>query len=100
MKRIRRTSFQWQELFKTFETSGIRAVEFCQEHNINPKYFSKKKSEYSLKSSDTNGFVKVQINKSRACTDLLLSIEHGDFRLDFYQFPDIEYLSGLIKSAP
>lgn len=97
MKRIRRTSDQWQELFKTFEVSELRAVEFCSIHNINPKYFSKKKSEYSLKPRNTNGFVKVQINKSSGCTDLLLSIEYDDFRLNFYQLPDIEYLNGLIK---
>ncbi len=99
MKRIRRTALQWQELFETFETSGLRAVDFCQEHNIDPKYFSKKKSEYVLKPNNTNGFVKVKLNKPVIQTGLLMSIEHEAYRLNFYQLPDVEYLSQLMRAT-
>ncbi len=100
MKRIRRTAAQWQELIKTFETSGLRAVEFCQEHNINPKYFSKKKREYKSHFNKTNSFVKVKVNNSSTHAPLLMSLKNKSCILTFYQLPDIEYLSSLIKSVP
>jgi len=99
MKRIRRTSAQWHELLKSFETSKLRATDFCHKHNIDPKYFSKKKIEYVSNPNNTNPFVKVQVNKPGMPTALLMSIEHSNCRLDFYQLPDIDYLSSLIKSV-
>jgi hypothetical protein len=99
MKRIRRTSAQWHELLKIFEASNSRATDFCHKHNIDPKYFSKKKSEYRSKSNKTNSFVKVKVTNSSIHTPLLMSIEHSNCRLNFYQLPNIDYLSGLIKSV-
>ena len=35
----RRTKSDWQDLFNEHKQSGLTAVAFCQERNLNPKYF-------------------------------------------------------------
>jgi len=98
MKRVRRTKAQWQELIKTFEASGLRAVDFCGQHDIDPKYFSKKKIEYGFKPKHNNDFVKVQVENSALNVGILLSIKHSNCSIDFYQLPDVEYLSQLMST--
>lgn len=98
MKRIRRTKAQWQDLIKTFEVSGLRAVEFCGQHDIDPKYFSKKKSECNFKAKHNNDFVKVQVDHSASKVGILLSIKQTNCSIDFYQLPDVEYLSQLMST--
>ena len=100
MRRIRRTSAQWHELLKRFEASKIRATDFCHKHNIDPKYFSKKKSEYRTKLNNANSFVKVKVNNSSTHTPILMSLNNENCTFNFYEWPDIEYLSNLMKSVP
>jgi hypothetical protein len=99
MKRIRRTSAQWHELLKNFEVSNSRATDFCHKHNIDPKYFSKKKSEYKSNLNKPNSFVKVKVNNPSTHTPLLMSLNNKRCILNFYQLPNIEYLSDLMKSV-
>ena len=40
----RLTRLQWQSLIEEFENSGFSQATFCQQHNLNPKYFSLKRS--------------------------------------------------------
>lgn len=39
----RRTPADWQQLIDDHKQSGLSAVAFCKERNINPKYFSLRK---------------------------------------------------------
>ena len=39
----RKTSADWQQLINDHKQSGLSAVAFCKERNINPKYFSSRK---------------------------------------------------------
>jgi len=99
MKRIRRTPTQWNTLIKTFEASGLKAIDFCQQHNIDAKYFSKKKGEYKSNLNKTNSFVKVKVNNPSTHTPLLMSLNNKSCILNFYKLPNIEYLSDLMKSV-
>lgn len=45
MSRQYRNTAQWLELIEAFERSGQTQVEFCAALKLNPKYFSKRRSE-------------------------------------------------------
>ena len=41
----RKTKQQWLTLIEQFEASGLSQADFCKTHEINPKYFSLKRSK-------------------------------------------------------
>lgn len=41
----RKTKQQWLALIEQFEASGLSQADFCKTHEINPKYFSLKRSK-------------------------------------------------------
>jgi len=41
---MRRTQEQWQNLIEEQQQSGLTAAKFCADKNINPNYFSLRKS--------------------------------------------------------
>lgn len=45
MSRQYRNTAQWLELIEAFEHSGQTQVEFCAALKLNPKYFSKRRSD-------------------------------------------------------
>ena len=54
----RRTPSDWKRLIEDQAASGLSAVAFCHEHNLNPKYFSLRKSQLK---SESSHFVKASI---------------------------------------
>ena len=59
MSRQYRNTAQWLELIEAFECSGQTQVEFCAELKLNPKYFSKRRSEL-LNAHSGPAFVQIQ----------------------------------------
>ncbi len=53
MSRQYRNTAQWLELIEAFERSGQPQVEFCAALKLNPKYFSKRRSELLNTHSDS-----------------------------------------------
>ena len=53
MSRQYRNTAQWLELIEAFEHSGQTQVEFCAALKLNPKYFSKRRSELLNTHSDS-----------------------------------------------
>lgn len=54
----RRTQAQWQSLIQQFERSGLSQVAFCQQHELNPKYFSLRRSKLrAMKVMPASNFV-------------------------------------------
>ena len=98
MARERRNSVQWKKLIESFQSSGLRACEFCRKHDIDQKYFSKKKNELLRKAADTSNFVQVQLEKSCSDNKALMVLEANGYQLNFHQYPDVEYLSNLMRS--
>jgi len=41
----RRTQTEWQSLIQQFEQSGMTQVAFCQQQQLNPKYFSLRRAK-------------------------------------------------------
>ena len=62
-KRKQRSRAQWLELIKQQKESGLKASEFCRQHELNPQYFSKRKRQLNLCSESAlqvSSFIKVQ----------------------------------------
>ncbi len=38
--------YNWPQLFQSFDEPAQTQTQFCEENNINPKYFSLKRSKY------------------------------------------------------
>jgi hypothetical protein len=56
----RKTLADWQILVEKQIASGLSVVQFCQQHNLNPKYFYSRKALICQSGADT-GFVKAQV---------------------------------------
>lgn len=98
MARKRHNSAEWQKIIQTFQSSGLRACDFCKKHDIDQKYFSKKKNELINKVPDTSSFVQVQLEKTNVDNNALMMLEVNGHHLSFHQYPDIDYLSRLMRS--
>jgi hypothetical protein len=53
----------WPALMQAFETSGLTQTKFCEQNNLNPKYFSLKRSKLSPSKKSVPAFQKVAVEK-------------------------------------
>ena len=98
MARERRNSAQWKKLIEDFQSSGLKACDFCRKHDIDQKYFSKKKNELTNNVPNPSSFVEVQLEKISSDNKALIILEFNGHQLNFYQYPDVEYLTSLMSS--
>lgn len=70
MKKYRK--YNWPELVQAFESSGLTQAAFCEQHDLNPKYFSQKRSE--LLGLKRAAFDKVDVNKLEPTTELTIQV--------------------------
>ena len=56
----RKTLADWKTLVEKQITSGLSVVQFCQQQNLNPKYFYSRKSLIG-KTASSAGFAQAQI---------------------------------------
>ena len=54
----RRSQQQWRELIDAQQSSGLNAAAFCNQHEVNAKYFSLRKNQ--LLKSQSSEFVRLQ----------------------------------------
>lgn len=59
MRRYRK--YNWPELIERFDASGLSQTDFCQQHDINPKYFSQKRAAYNTKRAAESPFMAVDV---------------------------------------
>ena len=48
----------WPALFEAFDQSGLTQTQFCKENDLNPRYFSQKRSK---EKKNLEGFSKVEL---------------------------------------
>lgn len=99
MSRQYRNTAQWLELIEAFEHSGQTQVEFCAELKLNPKYFSKRRSEL-LNTHSESAFIQVQAQSTSTPavslgTSLTLRFQQTELSLPLSVDPC--WLAGLIK---
>ncbi len=72
----RRTKSDWQALFNDHKQSGLTAVAFCLEKNLNPKYFCLRRKQLQPKSEEkaTSAFAPVTLPTSNSTTRIELQI--------------------------
>ena len=69
-----RRKYNWPELFKAFDASGLNQTQFCKQHDLNPKYFSNKRSQFIAKQSSSgssDAFHKVAVLPAAQSTMVL-----------------------------
>ncbi len=63
----------WIKLFTQFEESSLTQTEFCNQHDLNPKYFSQKLGTH--KATQNNAFTKVELEPQQpVATGLMLEV--------------------------
>ena len=100
MSRQYRNTAQWLELIEAFERSGQTQVEFCAALKLNPKYFSKRRSEL-LSTHPESAFIQVQaqsISTPAADSGASLALRFQQTELTLPLSVDHRWLAGLIKA--
>ena len=94
----RKTVEQWQALMGEFEASGLNQTAFCQLNNLNPKYFSLKRSKLrAVESAGYSPFVQAkQQNVNNASSAFILS--YGSVTLQCDATASMTSLAALIKA--
>jgi hypothetical protein len=75
----RRTQEQWHTLFEEYKLSGLTQTQFCDRHNINPKYFSLRRCQLKTKQSivaKTPAFIATQIQPRLSCIEVVHQRTH------------------------
>jgi len=76
----RRTQEQWQALVEAQKHSGLTQTKFCEQHDINPKYFSLRRSQLkevqSLITTKPPAFVAAQIQPRLDCIEVVHQRTH------------------------
>lgn len=82
----RKNKQQWLALIEQFEASGLSQVSFCKKHDLNPKYFSLKRSKLATpsKASGTS-LVRATLQASQSPTSVFtLFYGHVTLQCDAY----------------
>lgn len=85
--------YHWPELLKSFDESGMSQTEFCKQHNINPKYFSLKRSK--ILNGDASRFGRVDVEKPIA-SPMNLTIHVGRCKIQCPESMSLESFSALV----
>ena len=102
--RTHRSQAVWLSLIQQQIESGITAAEFCRQHNLNDKYFSKQKralQDERNASAPGNPFVKVQAALQRdkeSATTLVL--HYRNTQLHIPAAADLHALAQLMALLP
>jgi hypothetical protein len=81
-----RRKYNWPELFKAFDASGLNQSQFCKQHDLNPKYFSNKRSQLLAKQArhcSDSAFQKVSVRPTQpsSAAHAVLALEIGQCKL-------------------
>ena len=92
-----RRTYNWPQLFAAFEQSGLSQVEFCKQHDLNPKYFSLKLSKHKALTQESNPFAHVVVQPDAASSQGLV-LEVGNCKIHCPDTMQIPYFVSLIKA--
>lgn len=88
----------WYNHVKSFLTSGMQQVDYCKKHDLNPKSFSVRKSEYFKRHKEeqfesSNQFIPLSPTSSHLSVKLPSGIE-----LTFDKVPDPIWMGKVLHS--
>lgn len=91
------TREQWQSLIEQYESSGLSQAEFCKRHNLNPKYFSLKRSKLRPKDQPSSPFIRAaRISEPRLNSGI--ELQFGAVKLKLSDSVTSAYLVDLIRA--
>jgi len=92
----RRTKSDWQALFTEHKKSGLTAVAFCKERNLNPKYFCLRRKQLRTEAENkaSSAFVPVMMPISNNAA--MIELHHGEILLKIPLFVSPAWLVDLI----
>jgi len=85
--------YDWPELLKEFEQSGLTQAQFCQDKGINPRYFCLKRAK--LRKQQENQFTPVEI-ESTSFNGLVLEV--GRCRVNCPTTMTLDSLAALVHT--
>ena len=98
MSRTRRSREQWHQLIHEYEQSGLSQAEFCNAQQINPKYFSLKRSKLHVADGHPSpGFVRVSAT-SPAFPQAGIVVQVGAVRMTLPEHISPGALAQLVKA--
>jgi len=92
---IKRTQEQWPVLFSEHQSNGLKATEFCSNHNICPNYFSKRRKELVNPETKSSPFVLVNSTTSSGTSTLTLHHEQTSLTIPLTASPT--WIANLIQ---
>lgn len=99
MKPVKRSHAKWFKLFEQHAKSGLTMKAFCEPLNINPKYFSLRRTKLGYKakfSAVPDDFVQVLPFEAQNCS---VTVKHiSGLSIEFSTLPPVEYLQSLAIS--
>jgi len=94
----RQSRQQWQSLIAEFEVSGQTQTEFCKGRNLNPKYFSLKRSKLIVKDATiAPAFTEVLLAQPKPSRSAI-ELEIGRVTIKVSQSTPSAYLADLIRA--
>jgi hypothetical protein len=101
-KRKNRNKEEWKALIEAQLESGLSAAGFCRQHQINPKYFSKRKTELmrlAHKPEPASAFVKIQ-PFAQATQSASIHLQYKNARLQLPPGVGCAWVAGLLELLP
>lgn len=93
----RRTKSDWQALFTEHKQSGLTAVAFCQERNLNPKYFCLRRKQLQTKMETKTSSAFVPVTMPISNTTSMIELQQGSARLKIPMSVSPDWLVDLIQ---
>ena len=88
---------QWQSLITQYESSGLTQTAFCKQHNLNPKYFSLKRSKLLPNTSKASAFIQATpVVSSQPTSEIELQV--GAVKIKLSTSMPSAYLVDLIRA--
>ena len=94
---IRRTQEEWQGLIEQQQNSGLSANQFCKQHQLCAKHFSKRKVALKKEAVSTL-FVKVNkpVSRTHSLSQQSLILKQGEWELRIPSSVSTRWLASLI----
>lgn len=97
-----RSKAEWVEILQQYIHSGLSPIEYCQQKNLDYKYFLKRKRAYDDEQqvcSEHTPFVKVKRPlKQIARTPGTLSLQYHNCQLQITERTDAQWLAQLMQA--
>ena len=94
----RRTHQQWQSLIAAFEASGLTQTAFCQQHDLNPKYFSLKRGKLMTQKVSDRPVFSQAVVATPAPGAAMVTLQVGRVTVELSPSTSPDYLAQVIRS--